>query len=283
MFLDILHQSLLFLPFLLGPFLSYAISGIADLSIEGSYVLSIVVFASLLSKGLCPEISALTAILSAGGIGIFVGLLQTKGKISPLLAGVLTLFLLQSANLILLGKPHLSLLHLLSGDKERDIMILSGIDFFLVAFTYLLLRSRFGLYFHSLKKHRIQLRKLSLSPTKLTILILTLSNIIVGLAGIMAVYSYGYASTQMAQGQAIVAIGLVVMAHELSQLLRKSKVRPPVPLQLFALFFVNTLYFTLISILFMYGIDPLYLKLCVGGAFVLMLILKGRIQNEQSS
>jgi len=108
--LTILEQSLVFFPFALGVYLSYIILNTADLTVDGSFVLGAGIFSKLLCSGFSP-LSAICIATIAGGIcGIGVSLIQYKNRVSPLIAGILALFILQSVNLIVMGKPSIHLL-----------------------------------------------------------------------------------------------------------------------------------------------------------------------------
>ena len=98
MFLHILEQSLVFLPFSLGMFISYGILKKADLTVDGSFVLGAGIFAKLVLLG-SPVSLAIAASVGAGSFaGIGTSVLQYRDRISSLISGILVLFILQSLN-----------------------------------------------------------------------------------------------------------------------------------------------------------------------------------------
>ena len=76
----------------LGIFLTYRILNIADLTVDGSFTTGAAVSAMLTSLGM-PWLGIIGAIAAGMIAGVCTGLLQTKLKINPILAGILTIFM----------------------------------------------------------------------------------------------------------------------------------------------------------------------------------------------
>ena len=93
----------------LGLFLSFRILNTPDLTVDGSFVTGMAISAVLTLAG--HPILGLAAAFAGGlGAGSVTGLLHTRLKIQPILAGILTMTALYSVNLrIMGGKPNLSL------------------------------------------------------------------------------------------------------------------------------------------------------------------------------
>ena len=108
-FLSTLQLGLVYSVLALGLFLSFRILDTPDLTVDGSFVTGMAISAVLTLAG--HPILGLAAAFAGGlGAGLVTGLLHTRLKIQPILAGILTMTALYSVNLrIMAGKPNLSL------------------------------------------------------------------------------------------------------------------------------------------------------------------------------
>jgi len=114
----------------LGVYLSYRILDFADLTCEGSITLGASVTAMLLWKSVNPFVALLIAFISGCVAGIITGLLHTKFKLPPILAGILTMCALYSINIHIMslgsGNPGTSNLSL--AGKEIIYSKIFGLD-----------------------------------------------------------------------------------------------------------------------------------------------------------
>lgn len=94
----------------LGVYLSFRILNFPDMTVDGSFVTGAAVASILITGGTSPILATFSAIFVGFFVGIITGLLHTKGKINPLLSGILMMIALYSINLRILGKPNVSLL-----------------------------------------------------------------------------------------------------------------------------------------------------------------------------
>ena len=86
----------------MGIFMTYRILGIPDLTIEGSFTIGAAVSAIFIVNGQ-PLLGLPMAALAGAGAGVITAFLQTKLKIQPILAGILTMTALYSVNLSIMG------------------------------------------------------------------------------------------------------------------------------------------------------------------------------------
>src|SRR3990167_10834233 len=164
---SILTQALTFIPLAFGISISYHLLRATDMTIDGSFVLGAAVFAHLVTLGFPPYLAFIFAIMSGGLAGVMVATIQRHGRIDPLLAGVLATFILSSFNLIVMGKPNITLLNqstLLSSafaTSEISGWILTSIYTLLIcSIALLLLRSSFGLTLRALGDNPSLLKRL---------------------------------------------------------------------------------------------------------------------------
>jgi putative tryptophan/tyrosine transport system permease protein len=94
----------------LGVYLSFRILDFPDLTVDGSFVTGAAVAAILIVEGVNPILATLAALLAGFIAGCLTGLLHTKGKINPLLSGILMMIALYSINLRIMGKSNVPLL-----------------------------------------------------------------------------------------------------------------------------------------------------------------------------
>ena len=99
MILTSAEQGLVFGVMALGVYITFKILKFADLTVDGSFPLGAAVAASLIVSGQNPFFATVAAFAAGGVAGLFTGLLNTKAKISDLLAGILTMTSLYSINL----------------------------------------------------------------------------------------------------------------------------------------------------------------------------------------
>lgn len=94
----------------LGIYLSFRILNFPDMTVDGSFVTGAAVTSILITGGTSPILATISALFVGFFVGMITGLLHTKGKINPLLSGILMMIALYSINLRILGKPNVSLL-----------------------------------------------------------------------------------------------------------------------------------------------------------------------------
>src|SRR5512136_1360817 len=94
----------------LGVFLTYRILQFPDLTVDGSFVTGAAVASILILNGVDPFLALAAATLAGALAGLVTGVLNTRFGVANLLAGVLTMIMLYSINLRIMGRPNLSLL-----------------------------------------------------------------------------------------------------------------------------------------------------------------------------
>lgn len=113
----------------LGVYLSFRVLDFPDLTVDGSFVTGGAIAAMSIINGVPPIFATILGAIAGFIAGCITGLLHTKGKINPLLSGILMMIALYSINLRIMGKPQLSLLNE-STLKEQLINVweMTGID-----------------------------------------------------------------------------------------------------------------------------------------------------------
>lgn len=267
-----LSQSLLFLPLALGVYLSYVILRATDLTVDGSFVLGAAIFARLLSAGVSFPLAFLAA--GVGGIlaGLGVSLIQIKGRINPLLAGILALFMLYSINFNVMGKPNISLYDFQLNYAWVYIAMMVVIILLLLG---LLLISRYGLILRAFGDHALLLKRLGHRIEIYRFAGFALSNLLVAWCGAMTAEVNGYADLSMGFGMALTGIGTVVIGRQILKPLNQQH-HFLIYLEFGACILGVYLYFLAINLFLSWGVNPINLKLLLGVILIIFLELTSR-------
>ncbi len=251
----------------LGLFISFSLLRVTDLTMDGSFVAAAGVYARLLTAGNGHILSGLAGIVVSMIIGIFTAALQAKQRITPLLASILVLFMLQSLNFLLMGRPNISLLQV----RNPNTQVYIGIVFTLSCILIMVTKSRLGLLIKACGLNPKLIERLNLSSTALLMLGLGASNALAGLSGILASNVVGYADLTMGMGTTLTILGAsmignYVMSFASLQLSSDIKQIVGVIIGIFC-------YMLLMMFLLRVHIDPLYLKLVLSMVLIVMIIV----------
>jgi putative ABC transport system permease protein len=105
----------------LGVYLSFRVLDFPDLTVDGSFVTGAAIAAILIVNGTNPFLATILALFAGFIAGCITGILHTKGKINPLLSGILMMIALYSINLRIMGRSNVPLLN-----EETVISYVSG-------------------------------------------------------------------------------------------------------------------------------------------------------------
>ncbi|CAM5192678.1 Putative ABC transport system permease protein OS=Ureibacillus acetophenoni OX=614649 GN=SAMN05877842_1063 PE=4 SV=1 [Ureibacillus acetophenoni] len=97
------EQGIIYAIMALGVYLTFRVLDFPDLTVDGSFVTGAATAAMMIVLGYHPILATLTAIVAGFIAGCMTGLLHTKGKINPLLSGILMMIALYSINLRIMG------------------------------------------------------------------------------------------------------------------------------------------------------------------------------------
>ncbi|MCA0173415.1 ABC transporter permease [Bacillus sp. RAR_GA_16] len=227
----------------LGVYLSFRILDFPDLTVDGSFVTGAAIAAILIVNGTNPFFATLLAIGAGFLAGCVTGLLHTKGKINPLLAGILMMIALYSINLRIMGRSNVPMLNEESVfTKLETLYETTGIDAFLnnVAssiglsnltstwsilismllvtamikiLTDLFLRTQIGLALRATGDNKRMIRSFSANTDQFTILGLGLSNALVALAGALIAQYSSFADVGMGIGMIIIGLASVIIGE----------------------------------------------------------------------
>lgn len=256
---EIILQALLLLPVALGCYLSFYVLRIVDLTTDGSFVLGAGVFAVLVRSQVNVWLAMLLASLAGGVMGFIVGFLQKDGRIDPTIAGILGLFTLQSLNIVIMGRPNLSLLSV-PNLSSFSLAIFAIIIFILVG---LVLHSRNGLLLTALGENALLLKNLNFRVNLIKCLGLAFSNFLSASSGVLSAQNFGYADINLGVGVTIIGVGSMMLGILFRTLFGINQKFYHF-LNLFCIFIGVSTYFFFLTFLLKIGINPIYLKLFLG-------------------
>lgn len=100
---SILSEGLIYSVMVLGVFITFRLLNFADMTVDGSFPLGACILAACLVKGINPATGLFLAFFGGVVSGLVTALIHTKLKIPGLLAGILTMTMLGSINLRIMG------------------------------------------------------------------------------------------------------------------------------------------------------------------------------------
>jgi len=281
---SVLTQALTFLPLAVGISVSYHILRATDMTIDGSFVIGAAVFAKLVSMGAPPLFAGLMALLGGALAGMMSAFIQRGGRVDPLLAGVLATFILSSLNLVIMGKPNISLL-------EQQTLVSSAfsisdtVGWLLVAlyssvfcgFTLLVLKSGFGLRLRAFGDNPLLLLRMGTNIEFLRLCGFGLTNMLAAASGCLTAQTVGYADIGMGFGMTLTGIGAIILGRQILGRLGK-RVYFRAGMEMLACLLGVVLYFLALNLLLRMDFDPIYLKMILG--IVLVIFLRTAVNSK---
>ena len=245
------EQGIIYAIMALGVYLTFRVLDFPDLTVDGSFVTGAAVAAAMIVLGYNPLVATLVALVAGFIAGCITGLLNTKGKINPLLTGILMMIALYSINLRIMGAtqegaagrsnvPLLNAETLFSKFQElwSNIGIDSAINNMLsgmgvkflpstygtivlvlivtIAIKFLVdwfLKTETGLAIRATGDNKRMIRSFSANTDRLVILGLGLSNALVALSGALIAQYSKFADVGMGIGMIVIGLASVIIGE----------------------------------------------------------------------
>lgn len=230
----------------LGVYLTFRILDFPDLTVDGSFVTGAAVAAIAIMNGVSPILATILAILAGFLAGCVTGVLHTKGKINPLLSGILMMIALYSINLRIMGQPNLSLLSESTvWTQIKEFWMKTSIDaningvltsvtgmekvpstwavvivmiivmIIIKLFIDYFLSTEVGLALRATGDNQRMIRSLSANTDTLIIIGVGISNALVALSGALIAQHGGFADVGMGIGMIIIGLASVIIGEAL--------------------------------------------------------------------
>lgn len=201
----------------LGEYITVKVMDSPDLTVDGSFVTGGAVAAMLTLAGF-PNLGLLMAFLAGGICGCVTAFLQTKMRIQPLLAGILTMTGLYSVNLrIMNGSPNVSLFSapvktILSNDSTKFFVLLA-VDIAICLLMYLFFKTNLGLMLRASGDNENMVKNSSINVDSMKFLGLGLSNALVGLSGALLVQFQNFADVTGGTGMLVLGLAGIIIGE----------------------------------------------------------------------
>lgn len=205
----------------LGVYLTFRILDFADLTIDSSFTTGAAVAAVSLLNGINPWLATALGFCVGFVAGLITGLLNTVGKIHPLLAGILTQIALYSVNLRIMGKANLPLLRTdtlftplraarLTGTWV-SVAILGCVIAVFAAVLVWFLSTNLGLSLRATGDNEEMARAQGVNTDGAKLIGLMLSNGLVSLSGALFAQYQGFADISMGIGLIVAGLASVII------------------------------------------------------------------------
>lgn len=220
-------EGLLYSTMALGVFITFRILDFPDLTVDGSFPLGAAIAATLITNGVSPWLSLLVAF--AGGVvaGFITATIHNKLKVPNLLAGILTMTMLWSINIRVLGnRANLPLIRQVTALTQVRGLFGEGfqsawsmlIFFAIVAVVVKMLldlffRTDLGLTLGAMGNNSQMVTTQGVNIEYLKLIGVGLSNGLVGLSGALAAQYQGFADVNLGQGIIIAGLASVMIGE----------------------------------------------------------------------
>ncbi len=220
-----LEQGLVYAVLALGVYLTFRVLNFPDLTVDGSFPLGAAVAAKLITGGASPVLATAAAPALGFAAGVVTGVLNTKLRISGLLAGILTMTALYSVNLRIMGRANIPLLR--SSTVLTDLQALgvpTGVSALALFFAMVIvlkivldvfLRTEFGLALRATGDNEIMIRSLGVNTDSMKIVGVGISNALAALAGALVAQYQGFADIGMGIGMVVAGLASVIIGGAL--------------------------------------------------------------------
>ena len=223
----ILVEGLIYGIMVLGVFITFRVLDFPDLTVDGSFPLGAALMVQCILLGMNGWLALLVAFIGGVIAGVITALIHNHLKVPNLLAGILTMTMLYSINIRILGNranvPVLDQKTLLSDVSSR----LSGIIpdeyillffFVIVAVTIKLLidlffRTDLGMTMGAMGNNEQMIISQGINPKTLKTIGLGLSNGLVAVSGAFAAQYLGFADVGLGQGIIISGLASVMIGE----------------------------------------------------------------------
>ena len=211
----------------LGVFITFRVLDFPDLTVDGSFPLGAALMATFILNGYNLWLAVFLAFIGGTFAGFITALIHNKLKIPNLLAGILTMIMLYSINIRILGnKANVPLLkqttiitqvtNLTEGIISPEISILI---FFIIVILIiktsldLFFRTDLGLTIGALGDNQQMVVSVGVNPEYLKMITVGLSNGLVAISGAFTAQYQGFADVGLGQGIIITGLASVMIGE----------------------------------------------------------------------
>ena len=271
-----LEMGLIFAILSMGVLLTYKILGIADMSVEGTFPLGAFIFALAMIKGLNPAVGMILSFIGGLLAGLITFLLYRKLKVASLLAGILTMTILYSVNLRIVGKANVPLFNyqnlFTSIPYMNKMVILLVIVLILKIALDLFFKTEHGYMLVVTGDNESLVKSLGKKPNTYIMIGIMLSNGLVSLAGSLMAQYQNFSDSQMGSTIIVTALASIIIGDTF--LKNNLKIKPTTRA------IIGAIIYKLISgIAIEKGLEPTDLKM-ITAFIVIIFIMYNNISSK---
>lgn len=268
-----LEEGLIYAIMAVGIFVSFRILDIPDLTVDGSFITGSAVSIMVTQAGL-PVLGIFAAMAAGALAGCITGLLHTKLKVQPILAGILTMTGLYSINLMILGdNPTVSVFgqdtiftpllnamqswapQLTSVMKKAGVIpIILLILVIVTIILYWFLKTQVGMSLRATGDNVEMVNASSINSDAMKILGLAIANGLVALSGAVLAQDQNFADAKAGTGMVVIGLASIIIGEAIFG--KRSVLNNIISAILGAI-----LYRVVITVVFQLGMPASYLKL----------------------
>lgn len=227
-----IEDGLIYALVVLGLFLSYRILDIPDLTVDGSFTLGAAVSIMLSGQG-HPLLGLLLGLIAGAIAGMVTAFLQTKMKVQPILAGIITMTGLYSVNLMVMDnkaniaiKANQSIFAIIGKlvGKSAQNLILVGIVVLLCTVAMILfLHTPLGLSIRATGDNEDMVRSSSINSNFTKTVGLSIANACVALSGALYAQKNCYAEVRMGIGMVVIGLASLIIGEIVVDIIEKRR------------------------------------------------------------
>lgn len=216
----------------LGLFISYRILDIPDLTVDGSFTLGAAVAVMMTAAG-HPILALIGAVIAGVLAGMVTATLQTKLKVQPILAGILTMTALYSINIMVMGdKANISLLGVETifskvkaqiGGAYSGLLLDGAIVLVVCVLLSIFLHTKLGLSIRATGDNEAMVRSSSIDVDLMKVIGLAIANGMVALSGALIAQKQSFADVSMGTGMVVIGIASLIIGEVLVDLVVKQR------------------------------------------------------------
>jgi len=285
----------------LGIFISFRVFDFPDITAEGSFTFGAATAAALIVAGWNPLLASFVAFLAGMAAGAITGIIHTKFKINPLLAGILVMTALYSINLHVMGRSNMPLMsqttvfswidnfsNSFSGENAKTMLLgwevasndlwtllfcLVGILVFSILLWWFF-NTNIGTAMRATGDNDQMIRALGVNTKAMIIVGIALSNGFIALAGAMLAQYQGFADVQMGIGMMVWGLASVIIGEAIIN-------DNSLGFVIAGAVVGSVLFRLLVAIALRWGLNPNDLKIITALFVFIALILPGLMKNKK--
>ncbi len=276
-YLQAILQGLLWSIYAIGLYITFRILNFADLTSEASFTMGAVMTVTLLQNGYFFISATLIAFMVGMLCGGLTGLLISVLKIPGILASIISLTAAYSINLLILGKPNVSVRELPTLfsnpllNLNQNILVSIGIIMLLVSVLilglYTFLKTEIGLSLIATGDNEVMADAFGINIKLIKMSAIMLANGGIALSGSLIAQHQGFGDISMGMGSVVIGLSSIVLGEII--LSKETTLIKRLILTVIG----SIIYQLLISIVLQIGLAPVYYKLVTALLFILMMLL----------